>query len=160
MKLSVPTFVRGLRYWRLLVTLSVVLFVAGMGAVFATSTSFSSRAQPGANMKSGFVFIFRKGNRILSEEEQKRRTEEVRAWALQEGKAHDLEPRVLGDESLYLGDGDKNLKGEGTVIALNFIRATDLDEAVKIAKSHPGLRYGVSIEVRPWTDPRVQTVPK
>jgi hypothetical protein len=40
MKLSVPTFVRGLRYWRLLVTLSVVLFVAGMGAVFATSTSF------------------------------------------------------------------------------------------------------------------------
>lgn len=111
-------------------------------------------------MKKSFVFIFRKGSRILTEEEQKRRTEEVRAWALQEPKAHDLDPRILGDESYYLGNSDKNSKGEGTVIALNFIRATDLDEAVQIAKSHPGLRYGVGIEVRPWVDPRVQPVPK
>jgi len=42
------------------------------------------------------------------------------------------------------------------VIALNFIEAADFAEAVKIAKTHPGLRYGVHIEVRPWTDPRAQ----
>jgi len=40
------------------------------------------------------------------------------------------------------------------VIALNFIQATDFSEAEAIAKTHPGLRYGVNIEVRPWNDPR------
>src|SRR5262249_49350228 len=25
---------------------------------------------------------------------------------------------------------------------------------VKVAETHPGLRYGVNIEVRPWVDPR------
>jgi len=40
------------------------------------------------------------------------------------------------------------------VIVFNFIEAADFSEAVTIAKTHPGLRYGVSIEVRPWSDPR------
>jgi hypothetical protein len=135
----------------------LIIFGAGL---FSTSTSTPNPIPQGANVKPSFVFIFRKGNRTLSEEEQKRRTEEVRAWALQEVKAHDLEPRVLGDESLYLGDSVRGSDGEPTVIALNFIKAEDFDEAVKIAKSHPGLRYGVSIEVRPWIDPRNQAVPK
>ena len=26
--------------------------------------------------------------------------------------------------------------------------------AVKIAETHPGLDYGIAIEVRPWRDPR------
>jgi hypothetical protein len=43
---------------------------------------------------------------------------------------------------------------ERPVIALNFIAAEDFDDAVRIAKTHPGLRYGVNIEVRPWKDPR------
>ena len=111
-------------------------------------------------MKSGFVFIFRQGHKTLSEEEQKRRTEEVRVWALQQIKdGRGLEPRVLGDQSIRLGDS-AGAASSGSVIALNFIQATDFDEAVNIAKTHPGLRYGVSIEVRPWTDPRAASAPK
>jgi hypothetical protein len=67
-----------------------------------------------------------------------------------------FDPRVLGDESLRLDDGAATGNADGHVIALNFIEATSFSEAVKIAKTHPGLRYGVSIEVRPWVDPRAQ----
>ena len=119
-----------------------------------------SESNPSRNRREVFFcFHIRKGNRTLSDDEQKRRTEEVRAWALQEVKTHDLEPRVLGNESFYVGDGDGS-NHDRTVIALNFIKAADFDEAVKIAKTHPGLRYGVSIEVRPWTDPRNKAATK
>lgn len=103
-------------------------------------------------MKETFVLIFREG-RQLSDEEQKRRAEAVRAWALQEVQRHNLEPRILAHESHQLGDGIAAESGR-RVIALNFIEADDFGEAVKIAESHPGLAYGVGIEVRPWRDPR------
>jgi hypothetical protein len=109
----------------------------------------------GLTMKKSFVFIFRKGTRQLSEEEQKRRTDEVRTWALQQIKdARGLDPRILDEESVHLGESATNSTGEGSVIALNFIQAADFSEAVATAKTHPGLRYGVNIEVRPWSDPR------
>jgi hypothetical protein len=112
-------------------------------------------------MSKSFVFIFRQGNRKLTEEEQKRRTEEVRAWALQHIKnGFHLEPRVLGEESHRLGDGTAGASADAPVIALNFIEATDLEKAVEIAKTHPGLRYGIEIEVRPWTDPRSAAAPE
>jgi len=106
-------------------------------------------------MKRSFAFIFRKGTRKLSEGEQKRRTDEVRAWALQQiDEGRGLDPRILDDESVRLGDTSAISTGEGSVIALNFIQAADFSEAVAIARTHPGLRYGVDIEVCPWTDPR------
>jgi hypothetical protein len=104
-----------------------------------------------------FVFIFRQGGRKLSEAEQERRTEEVRAWAVQQlTNDRNFDPRVLGDEGYQLEDDTPTRKREGTVIAFNFIEAKDLSEAVELAKTHPGLRYGVRIEVRPWTDPRAK----
>jgi hypothetical protein len=110
-------------------------------------------------MKGSFVFIFRQGSRKLSEEEQKRRTEEVRAWALEQLKdGRNFDPRVLGDESYRLEDGTAGANSDGPVIAFNFIEANDFSEAVELAKTHPGLRYGVRIEVRPWADPRAATV--
>jgi len=105
-------------------------------------------------MKKSFVFIFRKGSRTLSEEEQKRRTQEGRASALQQIKdGRGLEPRILEDESVRLADTSATAN-DPQLIAFNFIEAADFSEAVTIAKSHPGLCYGVSIEVRPWSDPR------
>jgi len=102
-----------------------------------------------------FVFIFRQGFTRLSDEEQKQRTEEVRRWALEQIKqGRNLEPRILGEESYRLGDDAHNKSDERTVVALNFIEATDVKEAVSIARTHPGLRYGVKIEVRSWMDPR------
>jgi hypothetical protein len=46
----------------------------------------------------------------------------VRPWALEQAKTNDLEPQHLGDESYYLGEGDKGSTADGAVIALNFIQ--------------------------------------
>ena len=35
-----------------------------------------------------------------------------------------------------------------------FLEASDFDEAVRIAKTHPGTRYGGDIELRAWALPR------
>src|SRR5215470_17167587 len=106
-------------------------------------------------MKKHFVFIFRQGPARFSDEEQERRTEEVRHWALEQIKqGRNLEPRILGDESYRLGEDAGNKRDDAIVIALSFIEATDISEAVGIARTHPGLRYGVRIEVRSWMDPR------
>jgi hypothetical protein len=109
-------------------------------------------------MKESFVLIFRQGRKQLTEEEQKRRTEEVRRWAIQHiNDGHGLDPRVLDDGSRRLGDErPTGAHDDGPVIALNFIDATDFDDAVRVANTHPGLRYGIGIEVRRWRDPRVQ----
>ena len=106
-------------------------------------------------MKKSFVFIFRQGATRLTDEEQKQRTEEVRDWALEQIKqGRNLEPCILGEQSYQLAEDARNKGDDGTVVALNFIEATDINEAVSIAKTHPGLRYGVRIEVRSWMDPR------
>ncbi len=105
-------------------------------------------------MKGKFVLIFRQGTRKLSADEQKARTEAVRNWALEQVKQHNLDPRILIDDIHQLGDGVNGDPQDRTVIALNFIEAADFNEAMRIAESHPGLQYGVGIEVRPWFDPR------
>jgi len=82
-------------------------------------------------------------------------------WALQQLKdGRELEPRVLDDESFQLSDDEVASSNESRVIVLNFIEVADLKEAVRIAQSHPGLRYGVIIEVRSWNDPRAQRPPQ
>jgi hypothetical protein len=106
-------------------------------------------------VKQQFVFIFRQGARTLTADEQKRRTEEVRAWALRYiSNGTGLDPRILGEESHIFGDASLNANTASPVTALNFLEATDFNEAEQIAQTHPGLRYGISIEVRPWRDPR------
>jgi hypothetical protein len=105
-----------------------------------------------------FVFLFRQGATQLSEADQKRRSEEVRAWALRQNDGgRKLDPRILGQENYRIGP---DLKGGpvgaidgGPLIAITFLEARDFAEAVRIAETHPGLRYGVSVEVRAWTSP-------
>jgi hypothetical protein len=108
-------------------------------------------------MQKSYVLIFCQGSRKLTAEEQRKRSEEVRVWALQQiQEGRDLDPRVLEGEAKTLGDDTNKTSDHPPVIALNFIQARDFEEAIGIAKTHPGLRYGVSIEVRPWMDPRSQ----
>lgn len=108
-------------------------------------------------MKLPFVLIFRQGTRTLNPEEQKQRTEEVRAWAIRHvGNGTRLDPRVFGQESRLLGDTAVRADGADAAIAVNFLEAESFKDAVQVAESHPGLKYGVSIEVRPWSDPRAR----
>ena len=105
-----------------------------------------------------FVLLFRQNPIRLSEAEQKRRAEEVRAWALrQNDDGRKLDPRILGPENYRVGPDGKGgpvgETGDGQLIAITFLEARDFADAVRIADSHPGLRYGVSVEVRPWAPP-------
>jgi hypothetical protein len=102
-----------------------------------------------------FVFIFRKGTKELSSEEVNRRDSEIKAWAGALNKeGHKLEPKALGPETYRIAtEGENVANGERLVTNLLFLEASDFDEAVKIAKTHPGTRYGGNIEVRAWALP-------
>ena len=106
-----------------------------------------------------FVFIFRQHPIQLSEAEQKRRAEEVRAWALQQtAEGRKLDPKILTEEKHRVGQKSEGTV-DGPVVVMVFLEANDFAEAVKIAETHPGLRYGVSIEVRGWTLPSAPAAP-
>jgi len=110
-------------------------------------------------MKQFALFCWQ--SRQLSEAQQKQRTTEVVAWVKQQiSDGRKLEPRVLSPEQELVVSERRNAastNGAGALVAINFLEAKDFEEAVKIAKTHPGLRYGVSIEVRPWTNPLAAT---
>lgn len=105
-----------------------------------------------------FVIIYRQTPKQFSEEEQKRRADEVRAWALgtnQEG--HRLDGRILQKDARTLApaSGASTPNNGDPVIAISFLDARDLEEAMQVAQTHPGLKYGVAIEVREWEPPPV-----
>jgi hypothetical protein len=121
----------------------------------------STEKEP-SSMKQ-FVFFYKQGGTQLSDTEQKRRAAEVREWALrmnQEGRKFD--GRILGAEQRQIvatGGIDSNRQNDNqSLIAITFLEARDFAEAVSIAKTHPGLHYGVSIEVREWTAPPSSSV--
>jgi len=139
----------------------VAFFVLSTAVILAQSTSTTEPTTNQASTKKGagmkqFVLIFRRGSAgQVSPEEQARRTAEIRAWArkwIDEGYSFD--PRQLDDETYRIApDGDNDEAGERTVLNLLFFTAKDFDDAVRIAKSHPGVGYGRHIEVRAWTVP-------
>ncbi len=127
----------------------LMLALSGAGGNAQTAPASSAINQPGNQMKQ-FIFIFRQGKRLLSPEEQKQRAGEVRAWALAQIKeGRKLDPRILGAPPI----------SDGSVIAITFLEARDFSEAVAIAKTHPGPRYGVAVEVREWSLPQPPAIP-
>lgn len=111
-----------------------------------------------------FVFIFRQGNRVLSDEELKQRTEEARAWALSRlAEGRKLEPRIMAPEYCHVSAEGESHAPQGIdspPAAMLFLEAGNHTEAIAIAKTHPGLRYGASIEVRAWTSPLPPAIQK
>jgi hypothetical protein len=106
-------------------------------------------------MKQQFVLLFRSGSRKLSPEEHSQLSLEIRAWAkqwIEEG--YSLDPRALSQESFWITP-DNAGNGERPVTNLLFLTAKDFDDAVRIAKTHPGARYGTEIEVRAWAPPNL-----
>jgi hypothetical protein len=104
-----------------------------------------------------FVLIFRQSTRVLTDQEKAQRTAEVRAWAQGvNAKGGKLDPRIL-DEQLHLwtqpDNGAPGRAGDGAVTAILFFEAASFDDAVKIGNQHPALRYGTTVEVRPWAAP-------
>jgi hypothetical protein len=119
-------------------------------------TSAVAQSEERAAMKE-FVLIFRQGSRTLSAEEQTRRAEEIQVWvALQAREGRKLDPRMMAAATYRItpdGESGPSQAGEGAVIGTVFVEAKSFDDAVTAARQHPAPRYGVSIEVRPWSSP-------
>src|SRR5690242_17020129 len=95
------------------------------------------------NQMKQFLLIFRQGGRCLSQEEQKQRAGEVRAWALARVEhGCKLDPRILGEERCHLtpdgGDDSISPGREGAVVAITFLEASAFSEVVEMARTHPG----------------------
>lgn len=106
-------------------------------------------------MKS-FVIIFRQRPPEPTPEERQRASGDVVAWAQQlNASGHNLEPHILTPEGAVRGEGGvvSLPNGEWPVTALLFLEASDLDEATRIAQSHPALRNRAVVEIRPWNPP-------
>ena len=70
-----------------------------------------------------------------------------------------LDPRALVETVANFSiEGEKIVSHEGsgdpTFRNLVFFDSASRDQAVTIARTHPGLHYGSTVEVREWTDPR------
>jgi hypothetical protein len=127
-------------------------------AVHVSIAQTASANHEGAPMKE-FAFIFRQTPFPMTAEQQKQRAEDVRLWAVRlREEGHKLNPYLVGTESYFVPPAQSSSSntrgaGEDPVIALLLIDFPSFEEANKAAQSHPGLHYGVSIEIREATAP-------
>jgi hypothetical protein len=114
-------------------------------------------------MKHYALIFHTNSNRALTPQEQQQRQVEITAWAKQvTGMGVTLDPRALGETAANFSlEGEKIVSHEGssdpTFRNLVFFDSASRDQAVTIARLHPGLHYGSTVEVREWTDPRQPT---
>ena len=103
-----------------------------------------------------FVLIFRQGPRTLTDTDKQRVAEEIISWAQsQNGAGHKLDPRILAPQRVNLGQENSAATQADAwpTTALLFLEAHDLNEAAQVAESHPAVRHGANVEVRPWAPP-------
>ncbi|MGO1003883.1 hypothetical protein [Lysobacter sp. CA196] len=108
-----------------------------------------------------FVILFRRDRGPLSEAERLSLSQDIGAWARLHNEAgHKLDPHLLAPDSRHLGPHRDAAQAEALPItALLFLEARDLDEAARVAESHPGMRHGFSVEVRAWSAPNPAVTP-
>lgn len=126
-----------------------------------TPTSSTQPPSPQEKPMKHYALIFHiSSNRTLTPKEQHERQVEITAWAKQvTDMGITLDPRALGDTAAnFSAEGDKIVSHDGssdpTFRNLVFFDSASRDQAVTIARTHPGLHYGSTVEVREWTDPR------
>jgi hypothetical protein len=122
----------------------------------AAARSLADQTTGGTAAMKTFVIIFRQGPRPLTDADKQRRAEETGVWARRQNAAgHKLDPHILGPESAHRGlENPTAAKADAwPITALLFLEAHDLSEAAQVAESHPGLRYGANVEIRPWAPP-------
>ena len=99
--------------------------------------------------------------RSFAPEELNRRHEEIAAWAKQvTDMGITLDPRALGEPvATFSASGTETASPNGSANSpaltnIVFFDSPSQDQAVKIARMHPGLHYGVIVNLREWTAPR------
>ena len=98
--------------------------------------------------------------RTLTPDELKQRAVDIAAWVKQvTDMGITLDPRNFGETAAnFVTEGNQVISREesvdSTLATIVFLDSASKEEAVNIARIHPGLRYGVNVEVREWTSPR------
>jgi hypothetical protein len=122
-------------------------------------------ASPQEKPMKHYALIFHSNsNHTFTPKELGQRQVEIAAWAKQvTDMGITLDPRALGETAANFSvEGDKIVSHEGssdpTFRNLVFFDSPSRDQAVNIARIHPGLHYGATVEVREWTDPRAIAV--
>jgi hypothetical protein len=112
-----------------------------------------------------YVLLFHT-SRTLTPEELKQRGVEIAAWVKQvTDMGIALDPHSLGETAATFspegnkvgsrnGSNGSNGSSDPTLSNIVFFDSSSRDQAVDIARMHPGLHYGVTVEVREWTSPR------
>ena len=106
-----------------------------------------------------YALIFRT-TRPLTPEELKQRAIDIHAWVERVTEMGiTLDPRPLGEMAVrFSTEGNTVVTHDGpsdpSMVNVVFFDSASRDQAVEIARTHPGLHYGSTVEVREWTDPR------
>lgn len=107
-----------------------------------------------------YALIFH-ATRSLTPEEQKQRAVDIAAWVKTvTDMGIILDPRNFGEPvANFAAEQGKVVSRNGAsdpkFVTIVFFDAPGRDQAMEIARIHPGLHYGVTVEVREWTSPRV-----
>ena len=119
--------------------------------------TFTFSAGDGPKLKH-FALLFRQGPAALSEADQRARAEAIAAWVEdQDDAGHQLDARALKEARAWVGSDLAPASvpaDDGALSSILFLEARDMAEAVEIARTHPALRYGASVEVRAWAAPK------
>jgi hypothetical protein len=119
----------------------------------------SQPASPQEKSMKHYALLFHT-SRSVTPEEQKQRTVEIAAWVKQVTEMGiTLDPRSLGETAAnFAAKGTEIISANGSIDPslsnIVFFDSSSKDQAVDIARIHPGLHYGVTVEVREWTSPR------
>jgi hypothetical protein len=109
-----------------------------------------------------YALIFH-ATRTLTPQELEQRRLEIAAWAKRvTDMGIALDPRALGETAAaFSAEGNEIVSrkesSDPTLRNLVFFDSPNKEQAVDIARIHPGLRYGSTVEVREWTSPRETT---
>jgi hypothetical protein len=119
----------------------------------------SQIASPQEKPMQHYALIFH-ATRSLTPEEQKQRTLDIAAWVKTvTDKGITLDPRNFGEPvANFASEEGKVVSRNGAsnpkFVTIVFFDSPGSDQAMEIARIHPALRYGVTVEVREWTSPR------
>lgn len=133
----------------------MILFSLVAALVAAQPATNGEKGHPMSQDNRTYVAIIRLTSGALDSPTLAKRDGEIRLWGKElREKGVVLEPRMLGTERADLGSrpaAERSTKQE--VAALLFLEAPDFIAARAVAETHPGLRYGATVELRPWSLP-------
>ena len=133
-------------------------------AAMVCQPTYSQTAKPTEKPMKHYALIFYP-SRTLTSEQLKQRQIEILEWAKDvTSMGISIDPRAFATPLARLSpSGGETVPGNeragSTFSNIVFFDAASEEQATRVAKMHPGLRYGTTVEVREWTSPRAVATP-